>query len=155
MGMRVYLDTCSLQRPLDDKSQLRIRLEAEAVLSVLDLVEANLVQLVSSDALTFEIGRNPHLTRQEFAWEAIAGAPSYVRLSETVEQRARELSQAGIETLDSLHLASAEAGEVDFFCTCDDSFLVKAKRAVRGRTKVVSPLELAEEIEKWQSQQDR
>lgn len=91
--MRVYLDTCSLQRPLDDKSQLRIRLEAEAVLSVLDLVEAS--------------------------------------------------------------LASAEAGEVDFFCTCDDSFLVKAKREVRGRTKVVSPLELAKEIEQWQSQQDR
>jgi len=54
-----------------------------------------------------------------------------------------------------LHLASAEAGEVDFFCTCDDAFIKKAKREVRGKTKVVSPLELAEEIEKWQSQQDR
>lgn len=147
--MRVYLDTCSLQRPLDDKSQLRIRLEAEAILSVLDLVKASLLELVASDALTFEIGRNPDLTRQEFAWEAIAGAPSYVRLSRTVEQRARELRQAGFETLDSLHLASAEVGDVDFFCTCDDSFLKKAKREVKGKTKVVSPLELAEEIEKW------
>ncbi len=47
-----------------------------------------------------------------------------------------------------------EAGEADLFCTCDDSFLKKAKREVKGRTKVVSPLELAEEIEKWQPQQD-
>ena len=48
--------------------------------------------------------------------------------------------------MDSLHLASAEAGKADLFCTCDDSFLKKAKREVKGRTKVVSPLELAEEI---------
>ena len=120
--MRVYLDTCSLQRPLDDKTQLRIRLEAEAILSVLDLVKAGQLELVSSDALAFEIGRNPHLPRQEFALETIAGAPSYVRLSETVERRAEELNQVGVETLDSLHLASAEVGEADLFCTCDDCF---------------------------------
>ena len=153
--MRVYLDNCSLQRPLDDKSQLRIRLEAEAILSVLDLVKAGQLELVSSDALIFEIGRNPHQTRQEFALETVAGISLYVQLSESVERRAVELNQMGIETLDSLHLASAEAGEADFFCTCDDSFLKKAKRVVKGSTKVVSPLELAEEIEKWQSQQGR
>ena len=153
--MRVYLDTCSLQRPLDDKSQLRIRLEAEAILSVLDLVKDGQLELVSSDALIFEIGHNPHLTRQDFALETIAGASNYIQLSETVERRAVELNQTGIETLDSLHLASAEAAEADFFCTCDDPLLKKARRAVRGGTKVVSPLELAEEIEKWQSRQDR
>ena len=27
--MRIYLDTCSLQRPLDSKTQIRIILEAE------------------------------------------------------------------------------------------------------------------------------
>ena len=54
--------------------------------------------------------------------EAISGAPNYIPLSSAVELRAQELNQAGIETLDSLHLASAEAAEVDFFCTRDDSF---------------------------------
>ena len=34
-GMRIYLDTCSLQRPLDDRHQVRIALEAEAVLAIL------------------------------------------------------------------------------------------------------------------------
>lgn len=52
--MTIYLDTCNLQRPLDDKSQLRIRLEAEAVLSVIDLVESGSLGLVSSDALSFD-----------------------------------------------------------------------------------------------------
>ena len=32
--MRVYLDNCSFNRPFDDQSQLRIRLEAEAKLYV-------------------------------------------------------------------------------------------------------------------------
>ena len=149
--MTIYLDTCSLQRPLDDKSQLRIRLEAEAVLSVIDLIETGVLDLITSDALTYETSRNPRPTRQQFVWEVVAGAAGHVAFSEDVEKRAQELNQAGIKTLDSLHLASAEAGAADLFCTCDDSFLNKAKREVRGETKVVSPLELAEEIARWKS----
>ena len=30
--MKIYFDSCSLQRPLDDKSQILIALEADAVL---------------------------------------------------------------------------------------------------------------------------
>jgi len=67
--MTIYLDTCSMQRPLDDRGQLRIRLEAEAILSVLDLVEAGTIELVTSDAVQFETDRNPYPTRQQFARE--------------------------------------------------------------------------------------
>lgn len=38
--MRIYLDMCSIQSPLDTKSQPRIAVEAEAVLGVLMLCEA-------------------------------------------------------------------------------------------------------------------
>ena len=147
--MLVYLDTCSLQRPLDDKSQLRIRLEAEAVLSVIDLAEAGALELLSSDALRYETTRNPHPARKQFVWEVLAGASAHVGFSERVETRAKVLNQTGIDTLDSLHLASAEEGEADFFCTCDDAFLQKAKREANDETRVVSPLELAEELETW------
>jgi hypothetical protein len=37
--MRVYLDACCLNRPFDDRSQDRIRLEAEAVLAIIERVE--------------------------------------------------------------------------------------------------------------------
>lgn len=150
--MILYLDTCSLQRPLDDRTQVRIRIEAEAVLSVIDLVEAGTVDLLSSDALTYETEKNPHPTRKDFVWEVISSASGYVEFTQKVEKRTGELNQAGIETLDSMHLASAEEGDADFFCTCDDSFLTKAKREVSGETRVVSPLELVEEIEGWQPQ---
>jgi len=44
--MRIYFDTCSLQRPLDDKTQLRILLESEAVLGLLALCDSEEVELV-------------------------------------------------------------------------------------------------------------
>lgn len=153
--MIVYLDTCSIQRPLDDKSQLRIRLEAEAVLSIIDLAEAGEIDLLSSDALAFENERNPHPTRQQFGFEVMNEASKHVALSEAIEVRAQTLNQAGIKPLDALHLASAVEAGADYFCTCDDSFLNKAKRQDTAAATVVDPLELAEEIEQWQSRQDR
>ena len=62
--MRVYLDACSLQRPLDDRSQPRINIEAEAVLTILRLVESGDLELLSSDALIFEVDRMPDVERQ-------------------------------------------------------------------------------------------
>ena len=41
-SMKIYLDTCSLQRPLDNKTQLRIKLESEAVLGLPALCEAEI-----------------------------------------------------------------------------------------------------------------
>ena len=67
--IRIYLDTCSIQRPLDSKTQIRIALEAEAVLGILTLCEEGAVELV--DALTFEIERTPNLARREYAREVL------------------------------------------------------------------------------------
>jgi hypothetical protein len=64
--MKIYLDTCSLHRPLDDKSQPRIALEAEAILAILSLCEQEQLTLVSSEVLTFEVDRNPHPQRKAF-----------------------------------------------------------------------------------------
>jgi hypothetical protein len=65
--MKVYLDSCSLQRPLDSRNQIRIALEAEAVLGILALCEAGQLELISSDAPTFETAQIPHSIRREHA----------------------------------------------------------------------------------------
>jgi hypothetical protein len=57
--MKIYLDMCSLQRPLDDRTQLRVLVEAEAILGVLALCDAGTVELIASDALVFEAEANP------------------------------------------------------------------------------------------------
>jgi hypothetical protein len=51
----VYFDTCSLQRLLDDKIQVRIALEAEAIAAVLTLCEQGQIGLISSTVLQFEL----------------------------------------------------------------------------------------------------
>lgn len=147
--MKIYLDNCSLQRPLDSKNQTRIVLEAEAVLGILTLLESGRVELVSSEALLFEIDRNPNMTRQEYALEVLSKAKTFVILTERVEKRARKFDALGIKPLDALHLASAEEAQADYFCTCDGRLLKRA-RAISGlRMRVVSPVELIKELERW------
>lgn len=142
----MYLDTCSLNRPLDDKTQPRIALEAEAILAVLTLCENGTLSLVSSDILQYEVGRNPHLQRKAYVLEVIARASITVALRDTIEQRAKELERRGFKALDALHLASAEVEHVDYFCTCDDQLLKRAKLQKDMMVTIVSPLELAQEV---------
>ena len=92
--MKIYLDTCSLQRPLDSKTQIRIVLEAEAVLGVLVLCETGSIELVSSDALLFETERNPHPIRKEHALAVLSHASTFIPLDEQIENRARQIGRA-------------------------------------------------------------
>ncbi len=65
--MKGYLDMCSVHRPLDTKNQVRILVEAEAVLGIIALCESGALELVSSEALLFEVGRNPNPIRRRYA----------------------------------------------------------------------------------------
>lgn len=144
--MKVYLDNCSLQRPLDDKKQVRIALEAEAVLSILALCESGSLELISSEALMFETRKNPDISRKVYAEEVLRQAKSFVLVNDDIEKRANEFVQKGIKTLDALHLASAENARAHYLCTTDDKFLKKAKGLKSLKTKVVSPIHLIEEV---------
>ena len=68
-------------------------------------------------------------------------------VSEEVRQRAKILESRGFRAYDALHIASAEAGKVDFFCTCDDRVLKKSRQQTDLTVRVVSPLELANEVQ--------
>lgn len=146
--MKVYLDVCAIQRPLDTPDQIRIVLEAEAVLGILALCESGQLELVSSDALDYEVEQNPLPVRKEHAKAVLGKARSRVRLSDEAKRRAEQLTTLGFTPLDALHLASAETGNAEYFCTCDDRLLRKAKKTPDLRVKVISPIELVQEIEK-------
>jgi predicted nucleic acid-binding protein len=144
--MRVYLDLCSIQRPLDTKSQVRIAVEAEAVLGIIALCEAGTLDLVSSSALVFEVEKNPNPVRKMYALEVLSTAQVFASIDQGIEERAEAFHQMGIKPLDALHLASAEAARVDYFCTTDDRFLKRARAAGVLPAKVVTPLELIAEV---------
>src|ERR1044072_1493137 len=104
--MRIYLDACSLQQPLDDRSQLRVNIEAEAVLTILRLVEAGHLEWLSSEVLQFEIERIPHMQRQAKTAEMLKLASYVIELNDEIEAQADAFIQAGVKAVDALHLAS-------------------------------------------------
>ena len=52
---KIYLDVCCLNRPFDDWTQERIRLEGEAVLSIMECIRVRKWQLVTSEAIEVEL----------------------------------------------------------------------------------------------------
>ncbi len=133
---------------MDTASHLRIAIEAEAILGILALCERGQVEIVSSDALVYEVKRNPHPVRREYALTVLGLAKEHLVITKDVEERANRLVEEGFKPLDALHLALAEKGNVDYFCTSDDKLSKRAKRLKNLAVKVVTPVELAEELER-------
>ena len=97
--------------------------------------------------LWFENQRATTLSRREFALEILANAAEVVQVDASIQTRAKHLVARRVMALDALHLAAAEAGKADCFCTCDDKPLKKARRLCAATIKAVSPLELLEELQ--------
>lgn len=137
----LYLDSCSIQRPLDDQTQIRVAAEAEAVMTILSLWENAFLKILGSEILDFEASRIPDKDRRNYMIELLGQLSPFIQLNDTIEERAEALSTLNVKPLDALHLASAEYGKADFLCTTDDKFLKRAK-ASDTSLQVVSPLEL-------------
>lgn len=128
---------------------MRILLEAEAVLGLLALCEAGMIELISSEALVYENEQNPLDIRREYGYAVLARATRTINVTTNVQKRASQFVRYGVKPLDALHLALAEAGQADYFCTCDDRLRRQAKRIEDLGVRVISPIELIQEVEKW------
>jgi predicted nucleic acid-binding protein len=146
--MRVYFENCSLQRPLDNKTQIRVAIEAEAISGLLALCQSGEIELATSEVLAFEISKCLVSDRVDWALEILSMAKEYVELNSRIDDRARSVEEGEIKPLDALHLASAEEMGADYFCTCDDRLLRRTKAITDLNSKVVSPLELIGEVVK-------
>jgi predicted nucleic acid-binding protein len=145
--MLIYLDTCSIQRPFDDQSKLRVATELEAVLRATQLVEHGGLDLLASETLRIETEQNPHSRRRRFAFGVLALATRFVETDSQIESRARQYEDIGLRSFDALHLSSAVEAEADMFCTTDDQLLQRGSEAKTERTRVLTPVALIEEIE--------
>jgi len=146
--MLIYFDTCCLQRPLDDRTQPRINIEAEAVLTILGVIENSSITLVSSEVLDYELSQIPDKNREGRVREILSISSKYITINDDIELTASEYNKKGIKPMDALHLACATNMRVDYFCTTDDKFLSRAKRKILSSTKILSPLELILEVTK-------
>lgn len=128
--MRVYLVTCCLNRPFDDQTQLRIRLESAAIHAIITHVETGRLFLVWSDVLDLEVSKTWDLARRSELQRLQRYSTVHMHLDGAVQRRANELQAAGYGAYDALHVACAESAEVDAFLTTDDRLLRKMASSV-------------------------
>lgn len=146
--MKIYLDTCTVCRPFDDQTQLRIRLETEAIAALIAMIEQAELQLISSAVLQYEANQNRREESRVFTLNLLEKASQFVAFEDKVIKRAKNLETLGVHNMDALHLASAEFANADYFCTCDDKFLRRVKRLNLTTLRVLYPFELIQELEK-------
>ena len=147
MEFLIYLDVCCLNRPFDDQTQERIRLEAEAVLRILAIVQMGDWRLQGSETFDDELRKTPEgaRKRQMQIWAALA--MSKVDITQQIESRSRKLAQKGFKDYDALHIACAEAGNADVLLTTDDRMLrLAAKHKDLLQVRVENPLQWLREV---------
>jgi len=145
--MRIYLDNCVLNRPFDDQTQERIYLETQAFLILLKYVEDGIIDLVTSVANDYENYKIKNIYRKEKIQSYFKLATFEIHFDEQIEMRSKELTKLGFIGIDALHLACAEKAKVDYFVSCDDRLLERAKKnSHQIRIKVVSLLKILEVI---------
>ncbi len=145
--MLVYFDNCAIQRPMDDKTDFRIRVEAEAMLSLLELTENGYLKIVSSVALLYELNKTPDPERIEYGMHVLALSKKTLPLTKSVVDTAKLFEKKNIKPIDALHLAFSVLNEIDYLCTCDDRFLRRANEIKKIKTKVILPTDLIREIQ--------
>jgi predicted nucleic acid-binding protein len=129
--MKIYLDNCCFNRPFDNQRQLRIRLEAEAILYVQDKIIKKEFDLIWSYILDYENLLNPFEERKH--------AITDMKETKQIIQSAEFFVENNLNPKDALHIACAVAGKSDYFLTTDDGILSKSK--IVKQIKIVNPLE--------------
>jgi len=142
-AMRIYLDVSCLNRPFDDQRQARIRMEAEAVLLILDRATLGIWTQVNSEMSTIELAAVRDETRRKRVLRLLP--TGIMPLTTQIESRAREMIEGGLHSADAVHVAAAER-IADVFLTCDDKLLRQCRRLGSNlRVKVMNPVPFIEE----------
>jgi predicted nucleic acid-binding protein len=145
--MKIYLDTCCLNRPFDDQNQLRVRLEAEAVTLVLERLHQHKWEWVGSEILVSELEQTKDDERRERLLLLSGQVHEVVEMDERILTRAEKLEASGYDSYDAIHLASAERAKVDVFLTTDDNLLKVANQNKKAFSfMVVNPVKWLEEV---------
>ncbi|MFY7883430.1 MAG: PIN domain-containing protein [Dolichospermum sp.] len=88
----IDLDACCLNRPFDDQNQLRIKLEAEAILEIIYYCQLGRWQLVNSTVLESEIGQISSQTKKEQVERYLALAKCRILVTPEIIKKAKQLT---------------------------------------------------------------
>lgn len=142
--MKVYLDNCCFNRPFDDQTQIRIRLESEAKLRIQEEIRSGRIQLEWSYILDYENSKNPYQERMERirGWKKYA--ESDIQESPELLETANLLNRKGFQKIDCLHIACAILAGCQYFLTTDDGILKRGK--VADSIRIDDPIGFIKEV---------
>lgn len=128
------MDVCCLNRPFDDQTNDRIRIESEAVLSILNRCLDDWI-LMGSEVIEYEISKIPDEERRHKVRILASISKEKVIVNENIIRRAKQIEEIGLKGVDALHVACAEKSDV--MLTTDDEIIKKVKKnAVKLNLKV-------------------
>jgi len=90
-AVRIYFDSCCLNRPFDDLTNNGVRIECEAVLSIIDNCKEIGWSCISSDILLDEILEIADSAKREKVMLLYEVAAEHVVFTESIYLRAKEL----------------------------------------------------------------
>ena len=147
MQVKIYMDVCCLNRPFDDQTQDRIRLESEAVATILNQIDRGKWIWIGSQALWIEINRMKDNDRKVKVLKLFAGVSRMVSISKDAEERGRQLMSLGIKAMDAVHVACAECAKADMFLTTDDRLENMYRRySKKIKVRIANPLDWLAEV---------
>lgn len=137
---RIYLDMNIYNRPFDDQSQVRIKLETVAINAVLKMIKNHKLYLLWSFMLEFENSLNPYDDVKTEIEMASRLASEYVGIADDILEAAKDMESSGIKPRDAIHLACAIKSKAIWFLTCDDK-LIKKGRFIKNGIVVMNPVD--------------
>lgn len=142
--MRIYLDNCCFNRPFDDQSQIRIRLESEAKLRIqADIVEEKF-KLVWSYILDAENKANPFEERMNAISYWKNQAVSMIKENKKIVKTAKRFNEIGLHSKDALHISCAISGKCKYFLTTDDKII--NKNSAIKEIIIIDPIDFIKEV---------
>jgi predicted nucleic acid-binding protein len=136
---KIYLDMNIYNRPFDDQSQVRIRMESLAIFAILHRIKMRQLRLVWSFILDYENSLNPYEDIRIEIEKLACLASESVIATETIRTMAKEYERKGIKPRDALHLACAIISGATYFITCDDR-IVKKQQDLGVSIQLVNPI---------------
>lgn len=127
-------------RPFDDQSQVRVKLETIAIYAILKTIKERKFTLLWSFMLEFENSLNPYEDIKMEIEMASSLASEHINMAGDIVETAKYLESKGIKPRDAIHLACAIKGRADYFLTCDYK-LIKKAHLIQDKIVIINPID--------------
>ena len=144
----IYLDYNCFQRGFDDHRQIRIQMEALACQEIFSMSGQSRIRLVWSFMHQDESFICPFPLRKQEAMNLSVLCKVKIGPKEDIIQTALSFQHtANVSAKDSLHLACAVFAHANYFLTCDDELIKRAKR-IKLKIIIMNPVDYIRKVKK-------